>query len=87
MENTPPEAIYTPLPSRLPSGNLEGLGVQIASWGVFSNIPRLSAVYYYSARAGLFILEEKLMTSCSDEEDWDGRAAANSSLVTLPIQL
>ena len=27
------------------------------------------------------------MTSCSDEEDWDGRAAANSSLVTLPIEL
>ena len=53
-------------------------GVQIVSWGVFSN---------YSARAELFFLAEKLMTSCSDEEDWDGRAAANSSLVTLPIQL
>jgi len=53
-------------------------GVQIVSWGVISN---------YSAWAGLFFLAEKLMTSCSDEEDWDGRAAANSSLVTLPIEL
>jgi len=62
-------------------------GVQIVSWGIFSNTSLLSAVYHYSAQAGLFFLAEKLMTSCSDEEDWDGRAAANSSLVTLPIEL
>ena len=30
LENTPPEAICTPRPGRLPEGNLEGRGVQIA---------------------------------------------------------
>ena len=48
LENTPPETICTPRSERLPSGNLEGLGVQIASGGVFSNTPLLSAVYYYN---------------------------------------
>ena len=47
LENTPPETICTLRPERLPSGNLEGLGVQIASGGVFSNTPLLS-VYYYN---------------------------------------
>ena len=38
-------AIYTSWPSRLPSGNLSGLGVQISSGGVFSNSSRLEAVH------------------------------------------
>ena len=61
LENTPPSALEislrrgfcTPRPSRLPSGNLSGLGVQNprlweiswASGGVFSNTSLLSSVY------------------------------------------
>ena len=33
LENTPPEAICTPRPGRLPEGNLEGRGVQNQCWG------------------------------------------------------
>ena len=48
LENTPPEAICTPRPGRLPEGNLEGRGVQIAEGGIFSNLSRLKAVYCHS---------------------------------------
>ena len=48
LENTPPETICTPRPGRAPEGNLEGRGVQIAEWGVFSNSSRLEAVYCHS---------------------------------------
>ena len=46
----PPSAICTPrgCPRASPSGNLSGLGVQIASGGVFSNTPLLSTEYYYN---------------------------------------
>ena len=67
LENTPTSALEislgwgfcTPRPSRLPSGNLLGLGVQNphpweifwASGGVFSNTSLLSAVYGFNILA------------------------------------
>ena len=59
LENTPPEAICTPRPE----GNLEGRGVQIAKWGVFSNSSQLEAVYCHSFFQSGSVLEITLQTA------------------------
>ena len=50
-------------PRAKPEGNLEGRGVQIAEWGVFSNSSRLEAVYCHSFFQSGSVLEITLQTA------------------------
>ena len=55
MENTPPEAIFTPRPERLPEGNLEGRGVQIGKGAFFPIHPdSRQCIAILFSRAGVY---------------------------------